>query len=222
MDDDEEDLLGQGEEEEVKVKQKKKVERPPWRLNMPYWWRKYQLPTEIKDHHASVPVKATGKYPVRVLLNDGIRAGDSQATQKALNAGADVKHVNEFSGEAPVHAAVIHGRANVVQTLWDNGADVDVTMDNRVGDTALHLAARRNDDASIKSLIKVEASADLLNKQGETALHVAAAGGHYEACRELLAGGADPSIENTDGRTAKELAELAHFPQLAAYLLNFD
>jgi ankyrin repeat protein len=215
-----EDLLGQGEEEVVVVKEKAVKERPKNRLNLPYWWRKYQLPAEIKDHRAYVPVQTSGKWPIRVLLDDGIRAGDITATQKAVNAGADVKHIN-LEGHAPVHEAVLHDQASIVQTLWDNGADVDVGVPYS-RDTALHLAARQNAAASIRSLVRVEASTDLVNKDGDTALHVAAKLGFYEATCELLAGGADPSVKNKDGRTAKELAELNDFPELAAYLLNFD
>ena len=220
MDEPDEDLLGRGDEEVVVRKEKKKQERPKHRLNMPYWWRKYQLPAEIPDQHAFVPVKTSGKWPIRVLLDDGIKAGDITATQKAVNAGADVKHVNT-AGHAPVHEAVLNDQASIVQTLWDNGADVDVKMPYSK-DTALHLAAKKNGAKSIRSLLRVEASADLLNRDGETALHVAARAGFYESVRELLTGGADPTIKNPEGRTAKELAELNDHPQLAAYLLNFD
>ena len=220
MDEPDEDLLGKGEEEEVvKVEKVEKV-RPKWRLNMPYWWRKYQLPAEIPDRHKFVPPKTTGKWPIRALLDDGIRVGDITATQKAVNAGADVKHRNE-GGFAPIHDAVNFGQPSIVQTLWDNGADVDVPI-RATGDTALHLAARKNDWKSVKSLLRVEASADLTNNVGETALHVAAKAGFYESVKELLAGGADPTIKAPNGYTAKELAELNDFPELAGYILNFD
>ena len=220
MDEVDEDLLGQGDEAVAVRKEKVEKQRPKHRLNMPYWWRKYQLPTEIKDHNSIVLPKKSERYPIRVLLDDGVRAGDISATQEAVDAGADVKHLN-MAGHAPVHSAVLSGQPSIVQTLWDNGADVDVKMPY-TQDTALHLAAQKNNASAIRSLVRVEAVADLVNKDGETALHVAAKNGFYESVKELLAGGADPTIKNNHGRTAKELAELNSFPELSAFILNFD
>jgi len=221
LDDNEEDLLGQGEEEKVVVKEKVVRERPKNRLNMPYWWRKYQLPAELPDKYAFVPPPSSEKWPVRVLLDDGVKTGDVEATQRAVDGGANVKHVSAHSGRAPIHDAILHGKHNIVQTLWNNGAEMDVPMPY-TKDTALHLAAKANEFRSIRSLLKMEACADVVNKDGDTALHIAARLGHYESVKALLAGGIDPNIKNKAGKTAKEEAELNDFPELSTYILSFD
>lgn len=215
----EDELLGTGEGKEVARKKVVKKTRPPWRLNTPYWWRKYQLPTEIRNHHLKVTQNFQERWPVSKLLHDGITSGDKKATREAATAGADVKRYDEH-GLAPIHQAILLDHADLIQTLWDNGADIDATTKG-TANTTLHLAALNGKYASMRALVRAKARVDLQNEQGQTALHIAAKKGYYEIVKLLLRAGIDTTLTDLEQKTAKDLAEMHDFHELGELLRNF-
>jgi serine/threonine-protein phosphatase 6 regulatory ankyrin repeat subunit B len=90
-----------------------------------------------------------------------------------------------------------HGYLEVVKTLLDNGAKVDVT--DNFGHTALYYASSNGQLEVVRLLLEKGAGADVQgdNRNG-TPLLLAAQNGDVEIVKLLLAKGADPNAETNE------------------------
>jgi ankyrin repeat protein len=70
-------------------------------------------------------------------------------------------------------------------------SNVDVTIPNHTGYTALHIAACKNNTDACQMLIDARANVNASDKHGVTPLWTAAQFGNRSACEMLLAAGAD-------------------------------
>jgi len=89
---------------------------------------------------------------------------------------------------------------------------------NADGDTLLHLAALRGNEADVQDLVSLGAVVNARGEFGMTALHHAAIAGHTAVAERLLALGADRSAPDDSGRSPAKLAELGSHTKLAALL----
>jgi ankyrin repeat protein len=76
------------------------------------------------------------------------------------------------------------------------------STDSANPDTALLLAARKGDTASLQRLLRAGADVEAKDQGGSTALAVAANYGHPDAVKLLLENGADPVAGGLNGETA--------------------
>ena len=83
---------------------------------------------------------------------------------------------------------------SLVAALLDGGTDLEATLPDYYGATALMLAAERNDADLAERLIAAGADPNGRDKNGDTALNWAAYYGHFDTARVLLDAGADPSL----------------------------
>ncbi len=99
-------------------------------------------------------------------------------------------HINVRSDDArtPLMMSVESG-FDVVDLLLCNGADPNQL--GLFGESALHVAARENNAAVARSLLRAGAGKEALNDQGWTPLHVAALNGAVEVAEALLGAGVD-------------------------------
>ncbi len=105
----------------------------------------------------------------------------------------------------PLHAAVRHGKFNMVKNLVMNGAKVNVY--NADGQTPLHCAVQSGDAEQVKYLIDHGAFINVKEKaQGSTELHLAIAMGYSDIADLLIANGADLEIVDNCGKTALDYA----------------
>lgn len=94
--------------------------------------------------------------------------------------------------------------------LIEAGADVNQHLGGRGGElTPLMWAAQRNDEESVKELIKAGALVDKALLDGTTALMVAAASGSVEAIKALAKEGASQRAQGYLGRSAMSEAAMA-------------
>lgn len=113
-----------------------------------------------------------------------------------------------------VHAAIRGRHADLATDLLEKGAPTSAT--DRAGKTPLHVAARLNNPAVVRSLLllpnsnddgdQVAAVAEMmgaLTNKGLSSLYIAASKGCVEVLRVMIEhGGAHINIRNADGRTA--------------------
>ncbi|KAG2489223.1 hypothetical protein HYH03_012245 [Edaphochlamys debaryana] len=114
------------------------------------------------------------------------------------------------AGNAPLHLACRRATAQlrarppaVLRLLLEAGCERNVQ--NKEGDTGLHIATRHSDTASVKVLLSHQASPNLLNGAREGPLHIAAAKEDAEVVHELLTQGADPNLRSGMGEAALHL-----------------
>lgn len=92
-------------------------------------------------------------------LREAARAGKATAAGKLIKKGVDVDAAEEADGWAPLHYAAngnTTGHYKTAVVLLKAEADVDIR--NGEGETALHLAAARGDEAMVDVLLVHEAS----------------------------------------------------------------
>ncbi len=91
------------------------------------------------------------------------------------------------------------------EALIDAGADVN--MQNKYGETLLHIAIRRDRRAMVQKLIDSGADINRPDAPGWTPLMECVMDDMPELCALLIAKGADTSIANTRGATAGMLVQ---------------
>ncbi len=85
-------------------------------------------------------------------------------------------------------------------------AAVEVNSRDVMGDSPLHVMARRTDRHAVRLLLDSGANVDVVGDMGETALHIAIRQGDLENVRTLLWFGASTSIQSEFGETAIDAA----------------
>ncbi|XP_032041859.1 nuclear factor NF-kappa-B p105 subunit isoform X2 [Aythya fuligula] len=134
---------------------------------------------------------------------------------------SDIINMRNDLYQTPLHLAVITKQAEVVEDLLRAGADVSLL--DRHGNSALHLAAAEGDDRILSLLLKhkkIPSMVDLFNGEGLCAIHMVVMANSMSCLKQLIAAGVNVNAqEQKSGRTALHLAvELENIP-LAGYLL---
>ncbi|XP_056626427.1 nuclear factor NF-kappa-B p105 subunit isoform X1 [Triplophysa dalaica] len=122
--------------------------------------------------------------------------------------GADVLNMRNDLYQTPLHLAVVTQQKEVVEALM--AAEADVTLADRNGNTALHLAAQHKEASVLQSLLKHKSALQLTgipNTAGLCPLHLAVRVNSLSCVRALLELSADAEVQElTCGRTALHLA----------------
>jgi hypothetical protein len=113
--------------------------------------------------------------------------------------------------------AAHHGRKDVVDTLIQAGADVDMAAND--GATALIIASQEGFGAIAEALLQVGADIDIAAENGATALMVASEQGQAAIVEVLMQSGADVDKVANDGATALIIASQKGEAAIALKLL---
>ncbi|XP_026136135.1 nuclear factor NF-kappa-B p105 subunit-like isoform X1 [Carassius auratus] len=137
--------------------------------------------------------------------------------------GEDVLNMRNDLYQTPLHLAVLTQQEEAVEALLE--AEVDVTLTDRHGNTALHLAAQQKEDSVLRLLLKHKSVAQLTsmpNTAGLCPLHLAVQANSLSCVRALLDAGADVEVQElTCGRTPLHLAtELGNLSLAGCLLLE--
>uniref|UniRef100_A0A673JHS4 Nuclear factor NF-kappa-B p105 subunit-like n=1 Tax=Sinocyclocheilus rhinocerous TaxID=307959 RepID=A0A673JHS4_9TELE len=137
--------------------------------------------------------------------------------------GEDVLNMRNDLYQTPLHLAVLTQQKEAVEALLE--AKVDVTLTDRHGNMALHLAAQQKEDSVLRFLMKHKSVAQLTsipNTAGLCPLHLAVQANSLSCVRALLDAGADVEVQElTCGRTALHLAtELGNLSLAGCLLLE--
>jgi len=138
-----------------------------------------------------------------------------------LDAGANPEVRNE-SSSTPLLVAASRGKVEAVRALAPR---VNVNAVDDQGQSALHIAASRNDVGVIEILCDYKAEINMPNtkRQGMSPLHVAASGGKNEAIKLLLSRGADVNQSKTRQKgpqTALDMARESSYKATEKILLD--
>ena len=113
--------------------------------------------------------------------------GDVNAVRSSLAQGIDV-NVNDSSGNAALHLAVIHDKPEVLKILMDHRPDINIR--DQSGRTPLMLAAEHNRPLIADKLLAQNADVNAKATNGDTATAIATRKNHYGVVLILkLAGG---------------------------------
>uniref|UniRef100_A0A8C1JBI8 Nuclear factor of kappa light polypeptide gene enhancer in B-cells 1 n=1 Tax=Cyprinus carpio TaxID=7962 RepID=A0A8C1JBI8_CYPCA len=131
--------------------------------------------------------------------------------------GEDVLNMRNDLYQTPLHLAVLTQQKEAVEALLE--AEVDVTLTDRHGNTALHLAAQQKEDSVLRLLLKHKSVAQLTSIPNTAAVLYA---NSLSCVRALLDAGADVEVQElTCGRTALHLAtELGNLSLAGCLLLE--
>ncbi|KAK3252338.1 hypothetical protein CYMTET_38372 [Cymbomonas tetramitiformis] len=134
-----------------------------------------------------------GNFPLHVAM----MRDKPEIAKTLLQYGAKIDERN-YEGQTALHLACYQGNARVAQLVIDR-YDATVVNVDRVGNSALHYAARCKTDICVLVCLrdlhasKIRDCVELRNNFGMTALHVAAEHANVQTVRTLKRFGADPS-----------------------------
>lgn len=153
----------------------------------------------------------------RSPLQEAILAGQSEAAQFLIGAGADVNW-RDADGIAPLGYSALMGNTALAGLLIERGAKVDA-QDTALGGTPLHLAALRGHADVVRLLVDKGAPLDVRTGDGRTPLALAVERGKRDCAEVLLSCGAAADTHDEMGRTLLHQAVLARDAEMVRLLL---
>ena len=163
---------------------------------------------------------AAGAEPV--ALSDAARTGNWETVRSLIAGGLKGDGVNssDTDGTRPLHWAVRADEMDIADLLLKAGADA--TAQNRLGLTALNLAATNGNGAMIRKLLEHGANANEVEKSGETILMVATRSGSADAVRAILERKVNPNTTEPQLQTtALMMAAEAGYTESVRALLEY-
>ncbi|XP_049719815.1 ankyrin repeat domain-containing protein 27 [Elephas maximus indicus] len=109
-------------------------------------------------------------------------------------------NVTNQEGSSPLHAAALHGRADLIPLLLKHGANVGARNADQA--VPLHLACQKGHFQVVRCLLDSNAKANKKDISGNTPLIYACSSGHHEVAALLLQHGASINVSNNKGNTA--------------------
>ncbi|XP_034655842.1 E3 ubiquitin-protein ligase mind-bomb [Drosophila subobscura] len=151
----------------------------------------------------------------------GAAAGQQPSTSSASPSasGPDVNVNGVFAGHTALQAASQNGHIEVIQVLLRHAVDVEI--EDKDGDRAVHHAAFGDEAAVIEILAKAGADLNARNKRRQTSLHIAVNKGHLNVVKTLLTLGCHPSLQDSEGDTPLHDAISKEHDEMLSLLLDF-
>ncbi|KAK9958280.1 hypothetical protein ABG768_010415 [Culter alburnus] len=150
-------------------------------LEFRYKTRLYNQPSVDEKQIARLHTKAS----LRKFI-DYIQHHQLEKFSKMLDRGLDPNYQDNETGETPLTFAVqLENKLEFIKALRNGGAHLDFRAQD--GMTALHKAARANNQPALKTLLELGASPDYRDSRGLTALyHTVMVDGDTQCCELLL------------------------------------
>jgi ankyrin repeat protein len=138
--------------------------------------------------------QAFGAAGDATALSDAARVGNWAKVRTLVAGGLKGEDVNgsDKDGTRPLHWAVRADELEVADLLLKAGADA--TAQNRLGLTAIFLAATNGNGPMLRKLLDHGANPNQVEKTGETILMVATRSGNADAVRAILERKVDPNV----------------------------
>ena len=164
----------------------------------------------------------------KTFLHGASEMGTAAMMKLAIEAGADLNMRNyygrsilnvarydkqekidlfyQYKKGVSVLEAVYYSQTDILDSLIQQGANINMTTDYDNAATGLIIAAKRNDLKMTKKLLELGVTIDDRDNLGSTALHYAAQYGFDNIVTQLLDNGADVTLRNKEGWRALDLA----------------
>ncbi len=163
---------------------------------------------------------------IRFLLERGAQVdifssaaiGIAGRVKALLNANPELTNSTAVDGFSPLGLAAFFGRADVVEILLENGAEVNQPSANPQRVMPLHSAVAGQHLKVARTLIEHGADVNACQAEDFTPLQAAASNGQVEMAQLLLENGADAAARTKDGRTALDMAVALGHTQVADLL----
>jgi len=164
---------------------------------------------------ANPNIKDSDDTPLLLLA---IRQKQHKIMKTLLESGADCT-ATDASGIFPLAQVILNDASEwLFEILLNPG--VQINQKDRLGRTALHIAAERNQIEAIHLLINHGALVDLKDNRGRTALMYSCKSGAVDACKALLKAKADLHAQDGDGQTALMFTVQSEQPELVRFLIS--
>ena len=151
------------------------------------------------------------------------RSGQAGQVVKLLlsHSKPELRCLSDSCGAIPLFCAVEAANTNVCRELLaaESAAQLAATK-QPLGDSALHLAARKRDHALVKVLIEAGGGGDRQNEEGQTLLHLAAILGDEPTVRVLFMARANPGLTDKENRVPIHLAAERGFSSIVQFLAD--
>jgi len=131
-----------------------------------------------------------------------------------------ILHEDSEKSGIPLHEAAFKGNYKLIESLIDEGEDVDRT--DEYGFTALHKAAKKGRLDAVKILLEKGAFVDSRNNFNTTPLQLAAKEGHKDVVIWLIQHGANVHAADQAQRTALSLAKKYKHHDVVTVLENYN
>jgi serine/threonine-protein phosphatase 6 regulatory ankyrin repeat subunit B len=157
----------------------------------------YDLVKTLINHGANVNVASNIRCTPLMIAAE---KGDLTTVQALLGAPEIDINAQNDGGFTALYVAGFYGNYDVVKTLINHGASVNLADNNRW--TPLMIAAEKGDLTTVQALLGVSGiNINAQNSEGSTALLVAALNGNYGVVKALIKQGADVDITDNNGQT---------------------
>ncbi|KAG8569189.1 hypothetical protein GDO81_014290 [Engystomops pustulosus] len=137
------------------------------------------------------------------LLHYAVAEGNFERVLHFLSLKANVDS-RTLSGSTPLIMAVQRKLLDICACLIENGADVNITDEDRW--SPLHFSSQVGDDRIARLLLDHGARVDALERDEWTPLHLASQNGFENVARVLFTRQANPNAQDIDGKTPLHVA----------------
>ncbi|MEO1277345.1 MAG: ankyrin repeat domain-containing protein [Planctomycetota bacterium] len=181
---------------------------PPGEIEVPEDPSQSQQQTEQQGESQALPTGGTGSDAERQT----IEPTDDPAHVRLMRAAS--------AGDTRTIAGLVGMGVGVDTTASAEDARTVLMPPLEIGMTALMLAARDSDQATVTALLEAGADPNAIAQSGSTPLMFAAQRGQTDQVVALLGAGADPTRSNAEGRTALMLAARSGAHEAASLLIE--
>ena len=169
-------------------------------------WSPGEVVSVTKRETSLVSEGTVWRYDTGILLFKAVAAHQVEGLKLALKQGVPVNSVDAV-GFMVLQRALMENQPELVQTLLDNGADVNAAIKSgaKAGITPLMMASAAS-TSWVEPLLMRGAKIDATDKNGMQAFAYAVAGGNVEVIKLLASHGANLNWQSEHGETYLMLA----------------
>jgi tetratricopeptide (TPR) repeat protein len=159
-----------------------------------------------KTELSLISIGTVWRFDSGIMLFKAVEAHQIEGLKEALKHGAPVNSVDD-EGFTVLHRALMESQPELVQTLLDNGADVNAAIKSgtNAGMTPLMMASVAS-WGWVEPLLMRGAKIDLADKYGRQAFAYAVVGGNVQVIKLLASHGANLNWQSERGETYLMLA----------------